>query len=536
MVPAAMRFDKGTLDVKPGEKVKLVLKNPDDLEHNWVLLDIDKLDPNGLKFAEKCMGLGVKGPEMAWTIDSPRVLQKSGMLSPHQDKVIYFVAPEKKADFTYLCSFPGHANLMRGTLKCGTRKSPFTDLSYSIYEGDFKRLPKAANLKPVSKGKATLVDPSKILDKKKTQAIVWEGTFTLEKGGQWEFFLGSDDGSRLAINGENVINNDGVHPFKVKKAKEKLGRGVHTLKLEYFNRGPESKLSLVALKKGEEPMVFTEDRGATKGAKSAPAPPIYITPENGNAIVFRTFLQGRSARSIAVGYSEDVALSWNADTLNLDMLWRGGFLNAGPNWHNRGSSAKISGRDMVMPTGGMALQVLSSQDQAWIDYPGKMVTYERDKKLEDSEGQVPMAFRGNEYKYVGYDLDEKGRPTFSYSFHKMKVTDRFVPKTFEGGKIGIERTLKFEGKAPEKTHFLAGIKGTYEAVEKGWLDAGENLLVKVSEKPLIRTAEARNTSPLIKKATLTSETRSELLVPIKGDQTLKIMYTWKTSEVAKNKK
>ena len=37
-----------------------------------------------------------KGPEMAWTVESPRVLQKSGMISPHGEVVLYFKAPEKK--------------------------------------------------------------------------------------------------------------------------------------------------------------------------------------------------------------------------------------------------------------------------------------------------------------------------------------------------------------------------------------------------------------------------------------------------------
>ncbi|RYE96228.1 MAG: hypothetical protein EOO77_41375, partial [Oxalobacteraceae bacterium] len=32
-------------------------------------------------------------------------------------EAIYFVAPSEPGDYQYICSFPGHASLMRGTIK-----------------------------------------------------------------------------------------------------------------------------------------------------------------------------------------------------------------------------------------------------------------------------------------------------------------------------------------------------------------------------------------------------------------------------------
>ena len=41
MVPAKMAYDTTLLRVRPGERIKLNLKNPDDLEHNLVLIKND---------------------------------------------------------------------------------------------------------------------------------------------------------------------------------------------------------------------------------------------------------------------------------------------------------------------------------------------------------------------------------------------------------------------------------------------------------------------------------------------------------------
>ena len=41
-------------------------------------------------------------------------------------------------------------------------------------------------------------------------AVRWTGTIKIPKGGQYTFFLESDDGSRLLIDGKIVVDNGGV--------------------------------------------------------------------------------------------------------------------------------------------------------------------------------------------------------------------------------------------------------------------------------------------------------------------------------------
>ena len=191
MVPAKMAYDTTLLRVRPGEKVKLNLKNPDDLEHNLILIQNDPKDPQGERFAAQCIELGAQGPKLAWTPDSPRVLAGSGMVGPKKELEMFFEAPKEVGDYLYLCTFPGHSNLMRGILKVGSTDPIFSDLSYKVYAGEFRKIPDFNKLTPIKTGKAEWIDVKTLIGGEDGRAILWEGTFEVKTGGEWQFYLGS---------------------------------------------------------------------------------------------------------------------------------------------------------------------------------------------------------------------------------------------------------------------------------------------------------------------------------------------------------
>lgn len=135
---------------------------------------------------------------------------------------------------------------------------------YALPQGTAK-LPNFSKLTPVG---TLYVDSLNVPARKFTQGfpgitnrfewfgIVYEGRFTLEKGGNYSFRLHSDDGSRLWIDGKVLIDNDGIHPPQSKSAAVFLAPGEHTLWVEYFQGPRESiALSLYATYPGE-----TEER------------------------------------------------------------------------------------------------------------------------------------------------------------------------------------------------------------------------------------------------------------------------------------
>lgn len=72
-----------------------------------------------------------------------------------------------------------------------------------------------------------------------TFAIIYTGNFEIRDSGEYFFVLKSDDGSRLWIDGKDVIDNDGIHQFKdLKTAKIRLSKGFHSMKVWYFQGFP----------------------------------------------------------------------------------------------------------------------------------------------------------------------------------------------------------------------------------------------------------------------------------------------------------
>lgn len=114
-----------------------------------------------------------------------------------------------------------------------------SNLRYSYYEGSWENLPDFASLKPTSTGLTAGFDVN--LGRADQFALRFEGTLRIAKEGQYRFHIDSDDGSRLLIDGQNVVTNDGVHPPKNEVGRTFLTAGKHTVVVEYFEQsGGES--------------------------------------------------------------------------------------------------------------------------------------------------------------------------------------------------------------------------------------------------------------------------------------------------------
>ena len=75
-------------------------------------------------------------------------------------------------------------------------------------------------------------------------AIDYTGNFWVEKPGKYTWALLSDDGSKLYIDGHQVIDNDGTHAARGYAAVDKLKRGEHRIRVSYF-QGPATEVALI---------------------------------------------------------------------------------------------------------------------------------------------------------------------------------------------------------------------------------------------------------------------------------------------------
>jgi PA14 domain-containing protein len=75
-------------------------------------------------------------------------------------------------------------------------------------------------------------------------AIEYTGRFWIEKPGPYRFALTSDDGSKLFIDDQIVVDNDGIHPVDTKSGSVDLAGGIHKIRVQYF-QGPRLQVALV---------------------------------------------------------------------------------------------------------------------------------------------------------------------------------------------------------------------------------------------------------------------------------------------------
>jgi hypothetical protein len=66
--------------------------------------------------------------------------------------------------------------------------------------------------------------------------VVWTGVIRIPKDGKYTFFLESDDGSRLFIDGKKVVDNGGTHEMMEESGKVELKAGDHEIKVEFFDQ------------------------------------------------------------------------------------------------------------------------------------------------------------------------------------------------------------------------------------------------------------------------------------------------------------
>lgn len=112
-------------------------------------------------------------------------------------------------------------------------------LRYSIYEvDDMQLLPNFAGLRPTARGITYEISSNTLnLTRQQYVAAVLEGYIEIPRDGYYTFSLASDDGSKMYINRRLVIDNDGDHGVITVSNSVLLGKGLHPIRVEWFNGG-----------------------------------------------------------------------------------------------------------------------------------------------------------------------------------------------------------------------------------------------------------------------------------------------------------
>lgn len=112
-------FDIKEFTVKPGQKVKVTLVNPEDSvtrqPHNVLFVKPGKKDVVGM-----AANTAMTDPEFLTTKqavpESDDILHYSKLVQPGEEDVLEFTAPSEPGEYPYLCTYPGHWAIMNGVM------------------------------------------------------------------------------------------------------------------------------------------------------------------------------------------------------------------------------------------------------------------------------------------------------------------------------------------------------------------------------------------------------------------------------------
>jgi mono/diheme cytochrome c family protein len=167
------------------------------------------------------------------------------------------------------------------------------------------------------------------------------------------------------------------------------------------------------------------------GGREARAPrglviePMRLIAGANEAVMLRRKYEGIGKRGIGVGYPGRVNIVFDAEQMQLGMLWKGEFADPAPVWRGQGHG-------IVRPLGA------------------DRITFTRGPEFDDAESPWRVdEGRPPHHQFRGYYLDAKRRPTFMYRYSTIEVEDYFVDITDErSGVTHFQRTLTFTANHP----------------------------------------------------------------------------------------
>ncbi len=106
-------------------------------------------------------------------------------------------------------------------------------VDYYEQDGRWRELPELASLSPARTSVEAQVGLS-VAPRDENFGLRFRGYLKIEENGVYGFHLTSDDGSRLFIDGDQVVDNDGIHGARERTGYAALAAGLHPIELVFF--------------------------------------------------------------------------------------------------------------------------------------------------------------------------------------------------------------------------------------------------------------------------------------------------------------
>ncbi|MEZ5195645.1 MAG: PA14 domain-containing protein [Bacteroidales bacterium] len=111
------------------------------------------------------------------------------------------------------------------------------------YEGEWDSLPDFISLTPIKSIEVSTFDLSPRLHDD-YYGFMYDGFIQIPEDGVYRFYTESDDGSNLYIDDSLVVENDGLHGMETKKGEIPLSKGLHKIRVKYFEKNGGDDLKI----------------------------------------------------------------------------------------------------------------------------------------------------------------------------------------------------------------------------------------------------------------------------------------------------
>ncbi|WP_437192115.1 family 16 glycoside hydrolase [Planctomicrobium sp. SH527] len=159
------------------------------------------------------------------------------------------------------------------------------NVRYQVYYGRWEELPDFDQLKPDKEGTCVGFDLS-VAGRADNFGIRFDAFLPDQHRGAYVFALGSDDGARISLDGDVILETPGIHPVQMKERTARFEeRPVHTIRVDYFEAKGEEDLVVMFGRQGSpleylaDYLVLTEDAARKPASAGEVAQRNKLTPD-----------------------------------------------------------------------------------------------------------------------------------------------------------------------------------------------------------------------------------------------------------------
>lgn len=109
---SGLQYDLVRFKVKSETKVKIILTNKSDEEHNLIVTESGERQT----VVNAALRLATKGKSMNYIPEKKEVLWTIPILSPGQTDSVTFIAPTQPGIYPCVCTYSGHGSIMYGAI------------------------------------------------------------------------------------------------------------------------------------------------------------------------------------------------------------------------------------------------------------------------------------------------------------------------------------------------------------------------------------------------------------------------------------